>query len=175
MIPFPTWREAFRIPWLRENRSGFRFLHEVFLLQLVLYRSGRLRDFLWAQKRFFEMAHSIAQYGRREASDTVSRLLEIPWFSERRRSLLGMIAAYNRIVTALGLDGAVGSEVRTRELERIRGDVEVFIRCLKGLLAFDAGDEARVRQLMRQPDAVARRIDSLLALAGCSSKPAQEW
>jgi hypothetical protein len=97
MLSYSTWREAARIPWVRENLDGLRYLRTTLYLLLALHRQRRQQDFQWVLRLFFEMAHSFAQYGSAAAKDTMNGLFQIPWFIEKRRALLVMIASYNRV------------------------------------------------------------------------------
>ncbi len=158
MVPYSVWRQAFRIPWVRENSDAVRFLSDVFYLLLALYRSHRFHDLQRLQSVYFRMIDSFAQNGRAEAKDTVDRLLAVPWFGERRRDVYRLIVAYNRIV----MEGAKAEgdtpgpfEAQTKILHYI----EDFVRSFKAITDFGAEDEARVDGLVEDPEA----IDAMLA------------
>ena len=162
MLPFATWREVFRIPWVRENSEGVRFLSDVFYLLLALYRTRRLRDFHRLQRVYFRMIDSFAQYGRGEAKDTVNRLLAIPWFAAHRRELYRLIAAYNHVVETLPPEeGAVPSPDRQATAG---SHVEEFVRAFKDLTHFDEMDEARVQSLIDQPPVMEAMLEQILGM-----------
>jgi len=158
MVPYSVWRQAFRIPWVRENSDAVRFLSDVFYLLLALYRSRRFHDLQRLQSVYFRMIDSFAQYGRSEAKNTVDDLLAVPWFRQRRRDVYRLIISYNRIVRQVGqgdADTPGTFESQAQGLEY----VEDFVRCFKALTDFGAEDEARVDGLVEDPEA----MDAMLA------------
>lgn len=158
MVPYSVWRQAFRIPWVRENSDAVRFLSDIFYLLLALYRSRRFHDLQRLQSLYFRMIDSFAQFGRAEAKGTVDDLLAVPWFRQRRRDVYRLIVAYNRIIqlSDQGDADTPGTfESQTRALEY----VEDFVRSFKAITDFGAEDEARVDGLVEDPEA----IDSMLA------------
>jgi hypothetical protein len=157
MVPFKVWRQAFQIPWVRENSDAVRFLSDVFYLLLALYRSRRFHDLNRLQSVYFRMIDSFAQNGRAEAKDTVDRLLAIDWFNQRRRHVYRLILAYNRIVEkAAAGGGAPGTFEKQTEILK---HVENFVQAFKAITDFSAEDEARVDGLVEDPEA----IDAMLA------------
>jgi hypothetical protein len=162
MLSFSTWRAAARIPWVRENLDGLRYLRSTLYLLLALHRLGRHQDFRWVLKLYFEMAHSLAQYGRSSAKDTVDRLFEIPWFAAHRRALLQVIIAYNRVLRTVVICG----DSRCAP-EPTRADLESFVASMKEILAFDRSDEERVQGIMATPGALDEMMAELQMLAAC--------
>ncbi len=162
MLSFSTWRSAARIPWVRENLDGLRFLRTTLYLLLALHRLGRQQDFQWTLRLFFEMAHSFAQYGRTAARETIDKLFRIPWFIENRRTLLVMIASYNRVRTLVLAPGGA-APFGPAEWE----DVAVFISSLKTVLAFEERDEEVVRSFMEDPVALDTVLEEFHDLARC--------
>jgi len=158
MVPYSVWRQAFRIPWVRENSDAVRFLSDVFYLLLALYRSRRFHDLQRLQSVYFRMVDSFAQNGRAEAKDTVDRLLAIDWFGQRRRHVYRLIVAYNRIVEqAARAEGDTPGpfEAQTKTL----GYIDDFVKSFKAITDFGAEDEARVDGLVEDTEA----IDAMLA------------
>jgi hypothetical protein len=162
MLTLGTARAAFRIPWIRRNLGGFRFLWSTFHLLLALYRSRRYGDFYRVLGTFLEMAHSFAQYGRVEAMDTIDRLLEIPWFAGRRRELLGLVRTFNQLVEALGLRGATRPPVEPA-LRHVSRTVDEFVRSVKTVLGFDEEDEERVRALLAREEDLEEALEAFTA------------
>ena len=157
---FQRWIAA-RIPWIRENLEAFRSLSNTFYLLVALFRSRRYRDFYAVLTAFFEMVHSFAQYGRQEAKDTVDRLLRIPWFWERRREVLRLISAYNRVVDKSGLKHVSGPETGPA-LRRARHAIEDFVQSLKGMAEFSELDEQRIDTLMADPGRLESLVEEFL-------------
>jgi hypothetical protein len=158
MVPYSVWRQAFRIPWVRENSDAVRFLSDVFYLLLALYRSHRFHDLQRLQSVYFRMIDSFAQNGRAEAKDTVDNLLTVPWFGQRKRDVYRLIVSYNRIVeqTEEGGGGTPGPfEAQTKTLAYI----DDFVRSFKAITDFRAEDEARVDGLVEDTEA----MDAMLA------------
>ena len=162
MLSYSTWRAAARLPWVRENLDGLRYLKTTLYLLLALHRLGRRQDFQWTLRLFFEMAHSFAQYGRGAARETINGLFQIPWFFRNRRTLLVVIASYNRVRNlALATSGLAPLSRTDWE------DVGVFIASLKEILAFDQKDEDHVRSIMADPGVIDSMISELHGLAHC--------
>ncbi len=163
MLPFSTWREVFRIPWVRRNSQAVRLLSDVFYLLMALYRTRRLQEFNQLRCIFFEMIESFAQHGRSDAKDTVDELLKISWFQVRQRDLYRMIVAYNRVIAGMGREGQNCLSIATQQ--SINEDAEDFVLALKKLAHFDARDEVRVNALVQQPelmDVLVKEIFSTL-------------
>ncbi len=162
MLSYSTWRDAARIPWVRENLDGLKYLRSTLYLLLALHRLGRQQDFQWTLRMFFEMAHSFAQYGGAAAKETIDRLFQIPWFFENRRALLVMIASYNRVrILTLAAEHAEPTNASGWE------DVGVFIASLKETLKFDHVDEARIRAIMHDSEALDAMLAELQVVAHC--------
>jgi len=162
MVPYSVWRQAFRIPWVRENSDAVRFLSDVFYLLLALYRSRRFHDLQRLQSVYFRMIDSFAQYGRSEAKNTVDDLLAVPWFKQRRRDVYRLIIAYNRIARQAGqgdVDAPGTFESQAQGLEY----VEDFVRCFKALTDFGDEDEARVDGLVDDPEAMDAMLTEIFA------------
>ena len=159
MLTFATWRATAKIPWVRKNLDGLRYLRTMLYLLCALHRARRLRDFLWVLRLFFEMAHSFAQYGRGGALDTIERLLEIPWFSRHRRALLRMVSTYTHIVDHTGLRTEPARTV-IRRFPQVSETIEEFIRHLKVILRFNEDDEARIGEMVADP----RQIEEMMAM-----------
>jgi hypothetical protein len=162
MVPYSVWRQAFRIPWVRENSDAVRFLSDVFYLLLALYRSHRFHDLQRLQSIYFRMIDSFAQNGRAEAKDTVDRLLAVPWFGQRRRDVYRLIVAYNRIVEQVDR-GDVGTPGTFESQAKILHHVEEFVRSFKALTDFGAEDEARVDGLVDDPEAMDVMLAEIFA------------
>lgn len=158
MVPYSVWRQAFRIPWVRENSDAVRFLSDVFYLLLALYRSRRFHDLQRLQSVYFRMVDSFAQYGRSEAKNTVDDLLAVPWFNQRRRHVYRLIVAYNRIVEQADQGDADTPGTFESQTQVLRY-VEDFVRSFKAITDFGAEDEARVDGLAEDPEA----MDAMLA------------
>ncbi len=151
MLPFSTWREVFRIPWMRDNRKAVRFLSDVFYLLIALYRAKRIQDFNCLKQIYFEMIESFAQYGRSEAKDTVDRVLQIAWFAEHRRDLYRLLSAYKRVIdTRQEQEGYAPTQPDVQA--RFNTDIEEFVTAFKTLIDFGEKDEARVCSLLAQPE-----------------------
>jgi len=162
MLPFSTWREVYRIPWIRENKMAVRFLSDVFYLLIALYRAGRMQDFNCLKQVYFEMIESFAQYGRNEAKDTVERVLRIAWFTEHRLDLYRLISAYRRVIddmrAQLHSDGNF-----TATQSRINGDIGSFIEAFKVLIDFDEADENRIATLLERPEIMDNSMEHIKA------------
>ncbi len=158
MVPYSVWRQAFRIPWVRENTDAVRFLSDVFYLLLALYRSRRFHDLQRLQSVYFRMIDSFAQNGRAEAKDTVDLLLAVDWFGQRRRDVYRLIVAYNRIVERGG-EGGFETPGTFETQTEILGHIEDFVRAFKAITAFGPEDEARVDGLVEDAEA----MDAMLA------------
>jgi len=158
MVPYSVWRQAFRIPWIRQNSDAVRFLSDVFYLLLALYRSRRFHDLQRLQMVYFRMIDSFAQNGRAEAKDTVDRLLAVDWFGQRRRDVYRLILSYNRIVEFAG-EGGNAAPGTYENQTKVLHHVEDFVRAFKVLTDFGPEDEARVDGLVEDPEA----IDAMLA------------
>jgi hypothetical protein len=95
------------------------------------------------------MMDVFAQDGRVEAKDRVDGLLAVPWFASRKGDLYRLISAYNQIIENM-------PEGRTKQSAEQQAKfneyVEEFVRKLKALTDFDARDEARVSQLLADPE-----------------------
>ena len=164
MLTFSTWRATAKIPWVRLNLDGFRYLRTMLYLLCALHRARRLRDFIWALKLFFEMAHSFAQYTRDGALGTIESLLEIPWFARHRRDLLRMVTAYSSIVESTGLR-TEPARVVIRRFPQVSETIEEFIRHLKVILRFNEDDERRIGELVADPVAMEEMMAKLVAIA----------
>jgi hypothetical protein len=151
MLPFSTWREVLRIPWIRENRKAVRFLSDLFYLLIALHRAGRIQDFNYLKHVYFEMIESFAQYGRNEAKDTVDRVLRIAWFAEHRRDLYRLISAYKRVIDGMQVQSQLTGNSPDRQ-KRVNGDIEDFVQAFKALIDFDAADDARANDLSGRPE-----------------------
>lgn len=162
MLSYSTWRAAARIPWVRDNLDGLRFLRTTLYLLLALHRLGRRQDFQWTLRVFFEMAHTFAQYGRTGARETIDALFAIPWFFDKRRTLLTVIASFNRIRHQAIAPGYFKPTESTDWQ-----DVEVFVVSLKEIMRFDAGDERRVRAIMEEPGALEEIMAELQVVTHC--------
>lgn len=156
MLPFATWRQVVRVPFIRENEKAVRFLSDLFYLLIALFRTRRFSDFNRLQYTYFEMIHSFAQHGRLEAKDTVDRFLQIPWFSERRRDLYRLISSYNRAMAVM--HGSEGNAIPVKEQLELNRNMEDFVQSFKALIDFDEQDEARVSKLVEDPG----RMDEML-------------
>jgi hypothetical protein len=163
MLTPTIWRQVFGIPWARENQDAIRGLSEIFYLLLALYRLRRFGEFDLLRRIYFRMIDSFAQYGQREARDTIDRLLEIPWFHLHRRQLLGLIAAYNRVIAGMetpAFDWAARCRVQA-DIDRAVAD---FIRRLKVLVHFDEVDDARIEELISDPEGMNVRLSRIFVV-----------
>ncbi len=161
MLPFSTWREVFRIPWVRRNSQAVRLLSDVFYLLMALYRTRRLQEFSQLRCVFFEMIDSFAQHGRSDAKDTVDELLKISWFQVRHRDLYRMIGSYNRVIA--GMSGQRHNCLSMATQQRINEDAEDFVVALKKLAHFDERDEVRVNALVQQPELMDVMVKEIFA------------
>ena len=161
MLPFTTWREVFRIPWVRRNSQAVRLLSDVFYLLMALYRSRRLQEFSQLRCVYFEMIDSFAQHGRSDAKDTVDELLKISWFQARHRDLYRMIASYNKVIGGMSEEPKDCLSIATQH--RINKDAEDFVEALKKLAHFDERDEERVNALVRQPELMELMVREIFA------------
>ncbi len=171
MLPFSTWRDVFRIPWIRDNRKAVRFLSDLFYLLIALYRAGRIQDFNCLKQVYFQMIESFAQYGRRDAKDTVDSVLRIPWFAEHRRDIYRMISGYRRVLESMqanaGLENAQPDVQR-----RINGNIDEFVQAFKALIDFSEKDDARVEELLRRPELMDASMVHIRAITGgCDRLP----
>jgi len=171
MLPFSTWRDLFRIPWMGDNRKAVHFLSDAFYLLIALYRAGRIQDFDCLKRVYFAMIESFAQYGHSEAKDTVERVLQIAWFAEHQRDLYRLIAAYRR-----GLDGmraqADSGRVLPETQLRTNKDVEEFVQAFKALIDFGDKDEARVAYLLERPELMDASMAHIKEITeGCEQLP----
>jgi hypothetical protein len=158
VVPYPVLRDAFRIPWLRENRRPIGFLIGVFDVLIALHRLGRRRDFLWMSRLYFEMTDSFAQYHGAEAKETVDRLMEIPWFRMRRWDVLRLVSAHRHVVALLKEGGPAPFADPTRVVE-LRVATTRFVAAMKAIISFDERDEERVQSLVEDP----ARLDEALS------------
>ena len=150
MISFTTWRQVYRIPWLRKNKEAVRILSDMFYLLIALYRTKRMQEFSRLSHLYFKMIDSFAQFGRIEAEDTLNQVLQISWFQENRRDVYRLIAAYKRVIAKMNEDGNDMSSVSSQiEINR---DIKVFFLSLKSLIHFDEQDEGRVKKLLERID-----------------------
>lgn len=156
MLDYRTLRRTFQIPWLRDNRAAIHELSDLFYLMLALFRAGRRHDFVFARDVYFRMLASFAQYGRRDARQTVESLLQLPWYRDRERELYRLIAAFNRVIRE---NSAIDDPSRpTAALGAAVGD---YVTAMKALIGFDEQDEARVRRLMASPADLDRGLSLL--------------
>jgi len=161
MLSYSTWREVFRIPWVRRNSEAVRLLSDVFYLLVALYRTRRLQEFSQLRCVYFEMLDSFAQHGRSDAKGTVDELLKISWFRAHQRDLYRMIAAYNRVIDGMGQDGQNCLSVETQM--RINQDAEDFVLALKKLAHYDEEDEVRINALVQQPELMDVMVREIFA------------
>jgi len=151
MLSFSTWRDVFRIPWIRQNRKAVRYLSDLFYLLIALYRAGRIQDFNCLKQVYFEMIESFAQYGQSEAKDTVDKVLQIAWIAEHRRDLYRLISAYKRVIDGIQAQHRRNSYSPATQ-RRINGDIEDFVLAFKALIDFGKADETRVADLLERPE-----------------------
>ncbi len=171
MLPFSTWRDVFRIPWIRDNRKAVRFLSDLFYLLLALYRAGRIQDFNCLKMVYYEMIESFAQYGRSEAKDTVDRVLQIQWFKEHRRDLYHLIASYKRVQIGLQSEADLASAQPDTQ-RRVNEAFEEFVRAFKALIDFGDKDEARVRDLLERPEVMDESMAYIKKVTqNCDQRP----
>ncbi len=171
MLPFSTWRDVFRISWIRENRKAVRFLSELFYLLIALYRAKRTQDFNCLKQVYFEMIESFAQYGRGEAKGTVDKVLRIAWIAEHRRDLFRLISAYKRVIDGMQVQQRLNgnSPATQREINR---DIEDFVLAFKALIDFGEADEARVADLLQRPEVMDASMVHIKAIThGCDELP----
>ena len=170
MLPFSTWRELFRIPWIGDNRDAVHFLSDGFYLLIALYRAQRIRDFNCLKQVYFTMIESFAQYGHSEAKDTVDRVLQIAWFAQNRRNLYHLIAAYRRILDGMqAQSGPEGAHPKTQW--QINRDIEEFVQAFKALIDFGEKDEARVTYLLERPELMDASMAHLAEITGGCDRP----
>lgn len=171
MLPFSTWRDVFRIPWIRENRKAVRFLSDVFYLLIALHRAGRIQDFNCLKQVYFEMIASFAQYGRSEAKDTVDSLLQITWFAEHRRDLYRLISAYRRVIAGTQVQSNPNSHPPHTQ-RRVNGDIEDFVHAFKALIDFDDADDARANDLSKRSEVMDASMAHIKAATqSCDQRP----
>lgn len=171
MLPFSTWRDLFRIPWIGDNRKAVHFLSDAFYLLLALYRSGRIQDFNCLKRVYFAMIESFAQYGHSEAKDTVERVLEIAWFAEHDRDLYRLISAYRRVLEDIRIQSGPGG-TRPEAQRRVNEGIEEFVREFKVLIDFGEKDEARVAYLLDRPELMDASMAHIQEITGdCEQLP----
>ena len=151
MLPFSTWRDVLRIPWIHQNRRAVRYLSDLFYLLIALYRAGRIQDFNCLKQIYFEMIESFAQYGHSEAKDTVDKVLQIAWFAEHHRDLYRLISAYRRVIDGMQTQHHRNNYSPAAQ-RQINGDIEDFALAFKALIDFSKVDEARVADLLERPE-----------------------
>jgi hypothetical protein len=159
MVSFSTWRAFYRIPWLRDNREAVRILREMSYLLMALYRANRLQEFSRLRYLYFKMIHSFAQYGRRDAKDTVDQILRIPWFRENRLHLYRLISTYNRVVHKVLEQEGHPSSISIQA--QINNDTEIFFHEFKALMHFDERDERRVDRLLKDRRSLDENLRNL--------------
>lgn len=164
MLPYSTLREFFRIPLIRENREAVKFLNEAFYLLIALHRAGRLRDFNCLKCVYFEMFDSFAQYGRRDARDTLDRLLELPWFKTRHRDLLRTISSYKLVVECLNKPPTDNEAYASSTQMEVNKNMVVFVKSFKELIDFNMHDENRVAEILHQPEVMDESINLITSV-----------
>jgi hypothetical protein len=160
MAPRSTWRAVTRIPLVRDNYGAVRVLNGGFYLLLALYRTRRFRDVERLQKLYFQMIESFAQYGAKEAKDTLSLLLAIPWLASRKRQVYELIAIYRRIIERL-LAANWDNSLSVEEQAELNLHIRAFIKTFKELNGFGPQDEARVQALVKDPAAMKEMVKGL--------------
>jgi len=159
MVSFSTWREFYRIPWLRENKEAIRILREMFYVLIALHRSDRLQEFSRLRYLYFKMIDSFAQYGRVGAKDTVDQILKIPWFRDNKRDLYRLIASYNNVTR--NMPAAESRDSSKTVQERINKDIDAFFITYKSLMKFDEKDEERVNKLLEKRKLLDEILENL--------------
>ena len=162
MLPFTVWCNVFRIPWIRENRKAVHFLSDTFYLLLALYREHRLQDFNSLKYIYFSMIDSFAQYGKKEAKDTIDQLLLIPWFHNNRGDVYRMIMAYNQIIDCMLEEKRHGFSFENSD--KMNKFISIYIQAFKMVINFDAKDEMRIINLQSQPETMSELLQHIMAL-----------
>ena len=164
MVSYSTWRAFYRIPLIRENREAVRVLNDLYYVLITLHRANRINDFAKLRLVYFKMLHSFAQYGRRDAKDTVDQILQIPWFQEHQRDLYRLIGAYNHIM------GMISDErlqpLSGREQKQLSEEMDTFFQTYKSLMRFDAKDDHRIDGLLRNKDDLDEIVANIHRVVG---------
>lgn len=160
MLPFKVLCNVFRIPWIRENRRAVHFLSDTFYILLALYRGHRLQDFNRLKYIYFSMIDSFAQYGQKDAKNTIEQLLKIPWFQDNRVEVYRVIMAYNQIISCILEERQYKSSFENSD--KMNKFISVYIKSLKVIINFDDKDDFRVSKLQLQPDMINRSLQYIL-------------
>lgn len=160
MLPFTVWRSVFRIPWIRENRKAVHFLSDTFYLLLALYREHRIQEFNSLKHIYFSMIDSFAQYGKKEAKDTISQILLIPWFQNNRGNMYRMIMAYNQLIDCMLEEKQHGFSFENSN--KINKYISTYIQAFKEVIGFDIKDEMRITNLQSKPEIMNELLQSIM-------------
>ena len=164
MVSYSTWRAFYRIPLIRENRDAVRILNDLYYVLVTLHRANRIDDFARLRVVYFKMLHSFAQYGRRDAKDTVDQILQIPWFHDNQRDLYRLIAAYNNVMKLISNERK--QPLSGAEQKQVSAEMDIFFQTYKSLMRFDAKDDLRVDGLLQNRGDLDEIVASIHRVVG---------
>lgn len=152
MIPFKVLRNIYRVSWTKDNRDAIQLLNKMFYLMIALKRSHRIQEYLCVHRAFFLMIDSFILYRRGEAKELVDQLLEIPWIYERKADLYRSIIAYNRLIAI------IKKKETSQSLRQLQQEFQIqtsnFVSAFKQFTNFNEKDEARIKELLENPEIV---------------------
>jgi archaellum biogenesis ATPase FlaH len=126
---------------------------------LALYRLNRIQEFLYLQRIYLLLIDSFMSYGMKESREILDQLLAIPWFSDRKRSLLHTIASYRQLLEGYQKERQGGYD-RTAVSEYKQNTI-IFVDAFKQLIDFDEKDETRISSLIENQTIIDDALENL--------------